>query len=106
MLCEKGFFFFQARVDKIHVEGLERTKDDIVIETVQDLFQASNFEELISLVHNVREKLGNLGCFRNIGVQIDTSQGAESTANGVEVSTSIFKLIVLFINSDCLVTFR
>jgi len=77
--------FLQARVDKIHVDGLQRTKDDIIKPQVTDLFKAKNIEDVIIGAYKVREKLDALGCFRDIGVYIDTSQGSEATPDGVEV---------------------
>ncbi|XP_018398360.1 PREDICTED: sorting and assembly machinery component 50 homolog [Cyphomyrmex costatus] len=76
----------QARVDKIHVDGLVRTKDDIIKSQVTDLFKAKNFEDVIIRAYKVREKLDALGCFRNIGIYIDTSQGPDATPDGVEVT--------------------
>lgn len=75
----------QARVDKIYVDGLSRTKDDIIIATVKDLFQAKDFQEVIIGAHKVRGKLEGLGCFRNIGIFIDTSSGPDATPEGLEV---------------------
>lgn len=78
-------YFFQARVDKIHVDGLVRTKDDIIKSQVMDLFKARNFEDVIIRAYKVRERLDALGCFRNVGIYIDTSQGPDATPDGVEV---------------------
>lgn len=75
----------QARVDKICVDGLSRTKDDIIIATVRDLFQAKDFQEVLLGAHKVRGKLEGLGCFRNIGIFIDTSSGPDATPEGLEV---------------------
>jgi outer membrane protein insertion porin family len=72
-------------VDRIYVDGLARTKDDIIISTVKDLFQARDFQEVIVGAHKVRGKLEGLGCFRNIGIFIDTSSGPHATPEGVEV---------------------
>lgn len=78
--------FSQARVDKINIDGLSRTKDDIIISTVKDLFKAKDFQEVIIGAHQIRGKLENLGCFRNIGIYIDISNGPDATPNGLEVS--------------------
>jgi hypothetical protein len=90
-------------VDKIHVDGLCRTKDDIIIATVKDLFQAKDFQEVIVGAHKVRGKLEGLGCFRNIGIFIDTSSGPDATPEGVEVfdlilyTNMIYVMTVIFI---------
>lgn len=79
----------QARVDKIHVDGLVRTKDDIIKSQVMDLFKASNFEDVIIRAYKVRERLDALGCFRNVGIYIDTSHGPDATPDGVEVTFKV-----------------
>ncbi|XP_049767186.1 sorting and assembly machinery component 50 homolog B [Schistocerca cancellata] len=82
----------QARVDKIHVDGLNRTKDDIVVETVSDLFKAQDFQQVLLGAHKVREKLDALGCFRNIGIYIDISSGPGATPHGLEVTFHVREL--------------
>lgn len=82
----------KARVDKIHVDGLCRTKDDIIIATVKDLFQAKDFQDVIVGAQKVRGKLEGLGCFRNIGIFIDTSSGPNATPEGVEVTFHVHEL--------------
>ncbi|KAK6633716.1 hypothetical protein RUM44_004323 [Polyplax serrata] len=82
----------EARVDKINIEGLQRTKNDIVVETVEELFHSQDFQEVIVNAHKVRGKLEKLGCFQNIGIFIDTSSGAEATLNGLEVTFFVKEL--------------
>lgn len=91
-------------MDKIHVDGLCRTKDDIIIATVKDLFQAKDFQEVIVGAHKVRGKLEGLGCFRNIGIFIDTSSGPDATPEGLEVldfilnANMIYVMTIIFIS--------
>ncbi|XP_069685589.1 sorting and assembly machinery component 50 homolog isoform X1 [Periplaneta americana] len=82
----------KARVDKIYVDGLCRTKDDIIIDTVKDLFKAKDFQEVIVGAHKVRGKLEGLGCFRNIGIFIDTSSGPDATPEGLEITFHVREL--------------
>ncbi|XP_021920492.1 sorting and assembly machinery component 50 homolog isoform X2 [Zootermopsis nevadensis] len=82
----------KVRVDKINVDGLSRTKDDIIIATVKDLFQAKDFQEVILCAQKVRGKLEGLGCFRNIGIFIDTSSGPGATPEGLEVTFHVREL--------------
>lgn len=70
-----------------------RTKDDIIKSQVTDLFKAKDFQEVIIRSYKVREKLDSLGCFRHIGIYIDTSQGPEATPDGVEVGLYNYTLI-------------
>lgn len=41
----------------------------------------------------MREKLQGLGCFGNIGIYIDTSQGPRATPEGVEVGLYNYTII-------------
>lgn len=41
-----------ARVERVHVEGLARTKDDIVQDAVRDLFCATDFQAIYFLLIN------------------------------------------------------
>lgn len=79
----------KARVDKIHIDGLGRTKDDIIKSQVSELFKAHDFQEVIVRAHKVRGKLEALGCFKNIGIFIDISEGPNATPEGVEVTFTV-----------------
>jgi len=63
----------EARVVAVNVEGLNRTKNDIVMDSVKDLFNVAHFQELALTSHEVKTKLLEMGCFNNIEIQIDTS---------------------------------
>lgn len=76
----------KARVDKVHVDGLGRTRDDIVVTAVHDLFQAQDFKQVILKIHEVKSHFEALGLFRKVGVLIDTSHGPDSSPDGLEVT--------------------
>lgn len=40
-------------MEKVHVEGLARTKDDIIKDAVHDLFLASDFQDVLVKAHKV-----------------------------------------------------
>ncbi|CAH2056051.1 unnamed protein product, partial [Iphiclides podalirius] len=82
----------RARVDRVHVDGLSRTKDDIVRGAVDDLFHATDFEDVILRAHKVRSALDATGCFRDIGVFIDVSSGPGATPEGLEVTFQVKEL--------------
>jgi len=63
----------QAKVVAVNIEGLNRTKNDIVMNSVKDLFQVQHFEDLVLTSQEVRGKLQELGCFSKVGIHIDTS---------------------------------
>lgn len=37
-------YLFQAQVQRIHISGVGRTKEDIIINSVKDVFDASHFQ--------------------------------------------------------------
>ncbi|XP_043239282.1 sorting and assembly machinery component 50 homolog [Amphibalanus amphitrite] len=86
------FKTIQARVDKVHVDGVGRTKDDLVQATVQPMFEAATLEDVITRTHEARTRLEQLGCFRSVGVFIDTSRGPEATEKGLEVTFEVQEL--------------
>jgi outer membrane protein insertion porin family len=79
-------------VDRVHVDGLGRTKDDLVIKTVQEVFEAGDFEAVVMKSQLVRMKLESLGCFKTVNVLIDTSKGPNSSPNGYEVTYTVKEL--------------
>lgn len=91
------YSLFQTRVDKVHVDGLCRTKNDVIQSQVKELFKAQDFEDVIINTYTVLNKLKSLGCFKNIEVYIDTSHGPDSTPEGVEVINHCFSLSMLAI---------
>ncbi|XP_066144222.1 sorting and assembly machinery component 50 homolog B [Euwallacea fornicatus] len=78
-----------ARVDRITIDGLGRTKDDIVEDCIKELFKAKDFQEVLLKAHKARVNLDELGCFKNIGVYIDTSKGPKATVDGLEVTFDV-----------------
>lgn len=75
-----------ARIDKIHIDGINRTKHDVLVKSVKELFDSKNFQEVILNIHSVAEKLEKLNAFKRVDVFIDTSSGANSTPKGLEVT--------------------
>ncbi len=74
------------------MDGLGRTKDDLVIKTVRELFEAGDFQQVVLKSQEVRSKLEKLGCFKNVGVFIDTSRGEEASSNGLEITFTVKEL--------------
>jgi len=71
-----------VRVENVKINGLSRTKDDYVSQSVQELFKATTFNELVFKASVVQSKLEKLGCFRDVGIIIDVSN---SSPDGYEV---------------------
>uniref|UniRef100_A0A1B6HH09 Bacterial surface antigen (D15) domain-containing protein n=1 Tax=Homalodisca liturata TaxID=320908 RepID=A0A1B6HH09_9HEMI len=82
-----------ARVDRISIDGLGRTKDDFIIKAVNELFKVNNFEEMLHQSRAVKTKLESLGCFQNIVIHVDTSSGPKATPDcGYEVTFIVREL--------------
>lgn len=76
-----------ARLDKVRVKGIKRTKDDIITNALSGVFKCKNLNELIQNAVVARLNLEKLYCFKKIRIIIDTSSGPRSTPNyGYEVT--------------------
>lgn len=73
-------------MQRIHIDGLGRTKDDLVIQTVKELFQAQDLEHVIFKSQQIRTRLESLGCFKSVGVFIDTGRGPNATSDSYDVT--------------------
>ena len=110
----------RAKVVSVSVDGVIRTKNDLIMNTVQDLFkvnlmialntvvsidnrsilQVEDFEDLVLTSQNVRGKLQDLGCFTNVGIHIDTSDtGSKDYTVTYQVGQSILFAAVCY---DCI----
>jgi hypothetical protein len=65
----------QAHCARVNVNGIRRTKDDYVGEQMSSIFSATTFESLLINVEQLRTRLLQLGCFREVLVIIDKAQG-------------------------------
>lgn len=79
------------RVDKVHIDGVCRTKDDVLERAVQELFSVSNSNQISAKANVVRQQLVSLSAFDNIGIYIDTSEGPDATPNGIEVTYHVLE---------------
>ncbi|XP_067906965.1 sorting and assembly machinery component 50 homolog B [Heterodontus francisci] len=72
-------------VQHVHIDGISRTKDDLLVYEIADVFKAKNLIEVMKKSHEARERLLRLGIFRNVEVLIDTAQGDEALVDGLDV---------------------
>nr|CAD7576613.1 unnamed protein product [Timema californicum] len=91
--CEEGITWkevdiseFDVRVDRVHINGLQKTKNDLATDCVKTLFKAKTFEEVIERANKARKNFEKLGCFRNINVDIDINNDTAATKNGLAVT--------------------
>ncbi|CAH1786233.1 unnamed protein product [Owenia fusiformis] len=78
-----------AHVQKVHIDGLGRTKNDFVTDEVDELFKAENFEDMIKKCAETKMKLNNLGIFKKISILVDTSKGEKARPDGYEVTFKV-----------------
>lgn len=90
---EIDFESLKVRVDRVHVDGLARTKDDFIADSLKDVFKVQNFQQLLEQTIDTRMKLERLGCFKNITIVIDTSTGPKATPDyGYDVTFKVTEL--------------
>ena len=63
-----------AKVVRVHVDGVGRTKESLIMKTLASMFQVKHFQDLVVEAQTVRSKLLGLDCFSNVDVQIDTAK--------------------------------
>lgn len=78
-----------ARVDKVHFDGVARTKEDILLNVVTDLLQAHTVQDVVLKAHGVRQQLEQLQAFKSIDIILDTSTGPDASPNGLEVTFNV-----------------
>jgi len=76
-------------VQKIHLDSLLRTKNDIVKQHVHQVFNAKNFEEMVKLAHTAKEQMEMLGLFKSVRIFIDISRGEKARKDGYEVTYAV-----------------
>lgn len=76
---KRRFFVFllisKAYCARVNVNGIQRTKEDYVKQQISTIFSSNTFESLLINIEQLRTKLLQLGCFRDVMVVIDKSQG-------------------------------
>ncbi|KAM9807943.1 sorting and assembly machinery component 50 homolog A-like [Neosynchiropus ocellatus] len=76
-------------VQHVHIDGLERTKEDMLSYEIVDLFSARNLIDVMRKSHQARQKLLRLGIFRTVEVVIDISGGVDALPNGLDVTFEV-----------------
>ncbi|KAF4802484.1 Sorting and assembly machinery component 50 like protein [Turdus rufiventris] len=79
-------------VQHVHFDGLGRTKNEIIMYEIADVFKARNLIDVMRKSHEAREKLLRLGIFRQVDVLIDTCQGDDALPNGLDVTFEVTEL--------------
>ncbi|XP_059392797.1 sorting and assembly machinery component 50 homolog A [Carassius carassius] len=79
-------------VQHVHIDGLGRTKEDILTYEIADVFHAKNLIDVMKKSHEARQRLLRLGIFRHVEVVIDTCEGADALPNGLDVKFEVKEL--------------
>lgn len=66
-----------ARVNKIIVQGLNKTKDEFIQKKLAHIFKAENVAEMLVLCQTAKYDLRRLDIFRSVQVNIDTAKNVE-----------------------------
>jgi len=62
----------RARITKVNIDGLEKTKDYLVTDRLKPLFQVNSFQDIIETTKKVQKELKDLGCFNTVNIVVDT----------------------------------
>uniref|UniRef100_A0AAQ5ZGD8 POTRA domain-containing protein n=1 Tax=Amphiprion ocellaris TaxID=80972 RepID=A0AAQ5ZGD8_AMPOC len=79
-------------VQRVHIDGLGRTKEDLLTYEIAEVFRAKNLIDVMRRSHEARQKLLRLGIFRKVEVVIDTSRGEDALPNGLDVTFEVTEL--------------
>lgn len=66
-----------ARVNKIIVEGIKKTKDDFIQKKLESIFAASTVEEMLLLCQSAKMDLGRMNIFKSVQIKIDTTKNVD-----------------------------
>uniref|UniRef100_A0A673C3F4 POTRA domain-containing protein n=1 Tax=Sphaeramia orbicularis TaxID=375764 RepID=A0A673C3F4_9TELE len=76
-------------VQHVNIQGLGRTKEDLLGYEISDVFHAKNLIDVMKKSHIARQKLLRLGIFKEVEVLIDTSEGTDALPNGLDVTFEV-----------------
>lgn len=65
-----------VRVAKIHFDGLNRTKEDVLRKISKDLLRSTNLKDMVIRANEVKGRLQNLNSFNGIGIVVDSPEGS------------------------------
>ncbi|XP_041366176.1 sorting and assembly machinery component 50 homolog [Gigantopelta aegis] len=81
-----------VHVQRVVVDGVSRTKNDIIVSQVQELLAAKSFSEMVFRSNEVKLHFEQLGLFKNIHILIDTYKGECARDNAYEVKFDVNEL--------------
>lgn len=81
-----------AKVRRVVIDGLGRTKNDIVVKEVKSIFGAKNFQEMVHLTHDVKVRFEKLGLFKSIKILVDNLKEDSVSTDSYEVTFEVEEL--------------
>lgn len=82
-----------VRVQRVTIDGLIRTKDDVIIKEVKPVLAAKTFDELVRLTYNAKIKMERLGLFKDVKIFVDVSKDKKENGYDVLFEVDEFRLI-------------
>ncbi|MEQ2233660.1 Sorting and assembly machinery component 50 B, partial [Ilyodon furcidens] len=79
-------------VQHVNIQGLGRTKEDLLGYEISDVFHAKNLIDVMKRAHIARLRLLRLGVFKEVEVLIDTSEGKDALPNGLDVTFEVTEI--------------
>ena len=64
-------------MSRVRVAGLNRTKNDIVVEQIRDVLKATSLRDLLVRSLNSMRQLEQLNIFRHVSIRLDTDKSAK-----------------------------
>ncbi|XP_063418963.1 sorting and assembly machinery component 50 homolog [Mytilus trossulus] len=74
-----------VKVDRIVIDGVGKTKNDILEKTLKPVLSATNFKEMVEKSTQAKILLEKLELFKKVDILIDTNKEPNASANGYEV---------------------
>lgn len=88
-----------ANVVKVHVEGVARTSEELILCNVRQIFKVKQFQELVLTAQDIRNRLQSLGCFSDVAIHVDTAKDGGPSNYEVTFSVQELKRIIGSVNT-------
>ncbi len=79
-------------MSRVLVSGLVKTKNDIIVEQIRDVLQASSLKDLFVKALTSMERLQDMKVFNNVSIKIDMDKRGGREREGVEVTFLVQEL--------------
>jgi len=87
----------KAKIYKVNIDGLEKTKDYLITDRLKPLFHVQSFQDIIETTKRVQKDLKELGCFKTVNIVVDTVE-SEDGEQLYEVNIKVTELGLTYMN--------